>query len=71
MKFLYGKMNKIYVALIFVIVTMVHSIVLADENKIEFVLRSENCGGSLIQSTAGDATLSASADGINSAENAR
>lgn len=66
MKFLYGKMNKIYVALIFVIVTMVHSIVLADENKIEFVLRSENCGGSLIQSTAGDATLSASADGINS-----
>lgn len=65
MKFLYGKMNRICMLLICSLLILTNS-VFADESKIEFILGKENCGGNLIQATAGEATLSASADGINS-----
>ena len=65
MKFLYGKMNRLCLIL-FVFSIMINSIAFADESKIEFILRSDQCGGTTVQATTGDATLRASADGINS-----
>lgn len=64
MKFLFGRINSILIILMFLVIT--NSTVFADESKIEFILGSDNCGGTLIHATAGEATLRASADGVNS-----
>ena len=63
MKFLYGKMNRLCILLILLCFTITS--VFAEESRIEFILESDNCGGTLVQATAGEATLCASADGIN------
>lgn len=65
MKFLYGKMNRLCLIL-FAFSIMINSIAFADESKIEFILGIDQCGGTTVQATTGDATLRASADGINS-----
>lgn len=65
MRFLYGKMSKICVFLIFILTAFINSVAIADETKIEFILGSGNCGSDIIQATSGDAQLSASADGVN------
>ena len=64
MKFLFGRINSILIILMFLVIT--NSTVFADESKIEFILGSDNCGGTLIHATAGEETLRASADGVNS-----
>ena len=64
MKFLFGRINSILIILVLLVIT--NSTVFADESKIEFILGSDNCGGNLIQATEGEATLRASADGVNS-----
>lgn len=64
MKFLYGRMNRLCILIVFAFF-VTNSIAFANESKIEFVLKSDNCGGAVIQATTGEATLSASADGVN------
>lgn len=49
-----------------ILFTISASTVFADESRIEFILKSDNCGGTVIQATSGEARLSASADGVNS-----
>ena len=66
MKFLYGRMNKLCILLMLICFIIGSSAAFADESRIEFVLGSDNCGGTSIQATTGDAVLRASADGINS-----
>lgn len=66
MKFLYGRMNRLCILLIFIFFAITEPAVFADESRIEFILGSGDCGGNTVQATAGDATLSASADGVNS-----
>ena len=63
MKSLYGKINNII--LIVLIIAVFNAEALAADNKIEFILESKNCESETIQSTLGNAYLSASADGIN------
>ena len=66
MKFLCGKMNRLCIAFIFVFFVITGSAAFAGENKIEFILGGADCGGALVHATTGEATLSASADGVNS-----
>ena len=65
MKSLYGKLNKLCAILVVLFITFVNTTVFASEKKIEFVLESTNCGNEIVQATYGNATLSASADGVN------
>lgn len=66
MKFLFGRMSKLCMLIILAFSVIANSIAFADESRIEFILGSDNCGGALVRATTGDATLSASADGVNS-----
>ena len=65
MRFLCGKINKLCFVLIFSVISLVCTGAHAAENAAEFILGSENCGGSVVYATLGNATLTASADGIN------
>lgn len=66
MKFLCGKINRLCILIILAVFAATNSIVFADESRIEFILGSNDCGGKIVYATAGEAQLSASADGINS-----
>ena len=66
MKSLFGKMNKLFILIVFSLLAFTDLIAFADESKIEFILGSDDCGGNFVRATLGEAQLSASADGINS-----
>ncbi len=65
MKYLSGRMSRLCI-IVFAVFAFAASGVLADEGRIEFILGSNNCGGNVVRATAGEATLRASADGVNS-----
>lgn len=65
MRYLCGKTNRLYVLIILAFFVIAGPVAFADESRIEFVLGSDNCGANSVQSTSGEATLYASADGIN------
>lgn len=66
MKFLCGRINRICILIVSILFAISASTVFADESRIEFILKSNNCGGTVIQAISGEARLSASADGVNS-----
>lgn len=65
MKFLFGRMSRLCILIIFAAFAISAPAAFADDGRIEFILGSENCGGLAVHATTGEATLSASADGIN------
>ena len=65
MRFLCGKMNRLCILLVSILLLINGSAALAEETGIEFILGSDNCGEKIVRATAGEGQLSASADGIN------
>lgn len=68
MKSLYGNPNKLCALMIALCIAFANTAVFASENKIEFFLESANCGNEIVTATHGNASLCASADGVNNEE---
>lgn len=48
MKFLCGRINRICILIVSILFAISASTVFADESRIEFILKSDNCGGTVI-----------------------